>query len=42
MSCIRFGVPVETVNTSNRREHHMQRHRRAKGQRDATHLLWPG
>ncbi|RKI09817.1 hypothetical protein D7Y15_23245 [Corallococcus sp. AB030] len=42
MSCIRFEVPVETVNTSNRREHHMQRHRRAKGQRDATHLLWPG
>ncbi|NNB91291.1 hypothetical protein [Corallococcus exiguus] len=40
--CIRFEVPVETVNTSNRREHHMQRHRRAKGQRDATHLLWPG
>jgi hypothetical protein len=42
VSCIRFEVPVETVNTSNRREHHMQRHRRAKGQRDATHLLWPG
>ncbi|WP_223643930.1 hypothetical protein [Corallococcus sp. EGB] len=42
MSCIRFEVPVETVNTSNRREHHMERHRRAKGQRDATHLLWPG
>ncbi|NNC01873.1 hypothetical protein HJC10_03265 [Corallococcus exiguus] len=42
MSCIRFEVPVETVNTSNRREHHMQRHRRAKGQRDATQLLWPG
>jgi hypothetical protein len=41
-NCIRFEVPVETVNTSNRREHHMQRHRRAKGQRDATHLLWPG
>ncbi|RKH05092.1 hypothetical protein [Corallococcus carmarthensis] len=42
MSCIRFEVPVETVNTSNRREHHMQRHKRAKGQRAATHLLWPG
>ncbi|RKG68627.1 hypothetical protein D7V80_11550 [Corallococcus sp. CA054B] len=42
MSCIRFEVPVETVNTSNRREHHMQRHKRSKGQRDATHLLWPG
>ncbi|NOK32317.1 hypothetical protein HMI49_03760 [Corallococcus exercitus] len=42
MSCIRFEVPVRTVNTSNRREHHMQRHRRVKGQRDATHLLWPG
>ncbi|RKI32152.1 hypothetical protein D7Y27_36500 [Corallococcus sp. AB004] len=42
MSCIRIEMPVETVNTSNRREHHMQRHRRAKGQRDATQLLWPG
>ncbi|MBN8472349.1 hypothetical protein JYJ95_38090 [Corallococcus exiguus] len=42
MSCIRFEVPVRTVNITNRREHHMERHKRAKGQRDATHLLWPG
>ncbi|RKH93638.1 hypothetical protein [Corallococcus sp. AB038B] len=44
MTCARitFEVPLATVNTSNRREHHMQRHRRAKGQRDATNLLWPG
>ncbi|MCY1047567.1 hypothetical protein OV208_40080 [Corallococcus sp. bb12-1] len=42
MSCIRFEVPVRTVNITNRREHHMETHKRAKGQRDATHLLWPG
>lgn len=44
MTCARitFEVPVATVNTSNRREHHMQRYKRAKGQRDATYLLWPG
>lgn len=42
MSCIRFTVPVQTVNITNRREHPMARHRRSKGQRDATHLLWPG
>ncbi|MFB1482254.1 hypothetical protein [Corallococcus sp. RDP092CA] len=42
MSCIKFEVPVRTVNITNRREHHMETHRRAKGQRDATHLLWPG
>ncbi|RKH11983.1 hypothetical protein D7X74_24495 [Corallococcus sp. CA047B] len=42
MSCIRFVVPVRTVNTANRREHPMARHKRAKGQREATDLLWPG
>ncbi|CAM4159373.1 hypothetical protein G4177_06060 [Corallococcus sp. ZKHCc1 1396] len=42
MSCIRFVVPVKTVNIANRREHPLARHRRSKGQREATDLLWPG
>ncbi|RKG91154.1 hypothetical protein D7V97_41955 [Corallococcus sp. CA053C] len=35
-------MPVTTVNITNRREHHLKKHERSKGQRDATHLLWPG
>ncbi|NMO21916.1 hypothetical protein HPC49_40405 [Pyxidicoccus fallax] len=39
---IRFDVPIATKNPTNQREHPMARHRRAKGQRQATHLFWPG
>ncbi|WP_375772946.1 hypothetical protein NR798_19330 [Archangium gephyra] len=42
MACITFELPVATKNPTNQRKHPMTRHRRAKGQRDATHLLWPG
>ncbi|WP_141332896.1 hypothetical protein [Myxococcus sp. AB025B] len=44
MSCSRlvFTLPVGTKNPTNTREHHMARARRAKGQRQALELLWPG
>lgn|GEM_PF-3839684 len=44
MTCsrIEFVLPVDTKNTSNVREHHQERAKRARGQRQATELLWPG
>lgn len=42
MACITFEVPVATKNPTNQRDQTMARHRRAKGQCDATACWGPG
>ena len=42
MSTQAFTLPVRLESTANKREHHMARHRRAKGEREAAYLkcMW--